>query len=496
MGGRLALVIASECAALGELGFTTELGIELYTSLSALGGWEPATTSKGPLLDPTVYQLHSAVCEAFEAASHAQATLLISFIGNGVATSDEDYYFLAVDSPAQYPDSYSAFNVVQAIREQTDLHSIDGLIVLVDACETSSLVLGASRRWAQLSNIYAGRVELLVASGDGPAYAGCFTRTMLSTFAKGIPTGAKNLMPADLVQPIAMACLRQQPRHMSFNPGRADPAIWLVPNVVHRAPDDQNPTTQIMRLPDGERSRAVLIGTSLYRTDSGFDQLPSVTKSLTEFGRVLREQTELPSRNVTVVPDPAEHLSFIKALRPAATEAEDLLLFYFVGHGVSLRNNDLGLTHTQSDLADPDWTTVSYQLVRDAILNSSAQIKVVILDCCHSGRAFGANTLAGIDPSKALEEIASINGSYVLTATDKKYKFAAAVGELGCTAFTGALIQAIRGGPPNGSGFLTLETVYQRTRKTLGDSNLPIPQASGRNTASTLALARTPSGSS
>ncbi|WP_405163749.1 tetratricopeptide repeat protein [Nocardia sp. NBC_01499] len=240
MGGRLALVVGSECVALGELGFTGELATGLYESLTEVGGWRSATDNDAPVLNPTAAQLVTAVDAAFVAAGQRQATLLLAFIGHGVATSAEDFYLLGHDSPA-VPNSHNAFHLTQEIRERLNQSAVDGLVVLVDACETGQGVIGAARRWTDLLAQSAGRMEMLVAAGEGPAFSGCFTRTMLSTFHGGLPLRGENLLPADLVDPIAGECVHQQPQYLSFTSGAvsvahgADPGLWLVPNTArHR----------------------------------------------------------------------------------------------------------------------------------------------------------------------------------------------------------------------------------------------------------------------
>ncbi|MFR9749452.1 tetratricopeptide repeat protein [Nocardia sp. 004] len=240
MGGRLALVVGSECTALGRLGFIEELAGELYTSLTGRGGWRPVPGTDGPVLNPTIAQLFTAVDAAFAAASEQQATLLLGFIGHGVATSAEDFFLLGYDSP-EVPNSHTAFHLTQEIRERLGRTALDGLVVLVDACEAGQGVRGAARRWTDLLARSGGRMELLVASGDGPAYSGCFTKTMLTTFDIGLPMRGENLLPSDLVDPVATHCVYQQPQHLSFNSGAvstvqgADPGLWLVPNIArHR----------------------------------------------------------------------------------------------------------------------------------------------------------------------------------------------------------------------------------------------------------------------
>ncbi|MDN2497462.1 hypothetical protein FHY52_12315 [Nocardia nova] len=241
-----------------------------------------------------------------------------------------------------------------------------------------------------------------------------------------------------------------------------------------------------MRLPNSARSRAVLIGTSSYSDTSGFASLPSVIKSLTEFERLLREQTGLT--HVHVVADPDSREAFIDALRPAADEATDLLLFYFAGHGVALRD-DVGLTYTLSRAAQPEWSSVAYAFIRDEIQRSSAAVKMVILDCCHSGKAFGAGTLAG-DPGEALKDLAVVEGTYVLTATDTKTKFAKATGPEGCTAFTGALIDVLRSGTTSPDEYISMAALFPLLQTKLRERNFPTPKSSGRDTGAQLALVR------
>lgn len=69
MGGRLALVIGSECAALATLDFPGPLAGELHSRLSELGGWQDATSQAGPILNPTAGELTAALDEALATAS-------------------------------------------------------------------------------------------------------------------------------------------------------------------------------------------------------------------------------------------------------------------------------------------------------------------------------------------------------------------------------------------------------------------------------------------
>jgi hypothetical protein len=243
-----------------------------------------------------------------------------------------------------------------------------------------------------------------------------------------------------------------------------------------------------VRLPDSERSRAVLVGTSSYPPDSGFEPLPTVTRSLANFKEFLQNETGL--RHITVIENPPSGDEFSQAILNAAEDATDVLLFYYAGHGVVVGRDDLGLTHMKSRLSRPGQTTLRYSDVRDDIRESRASTKVVILDCCHSGRAFSG--MMGSDATEDLKDIAVIEGAYVLTSTDTKTKFAAAVGPWGCTAFTGTFLKVLLSGSESAGEFLSMERIFPILKEQCKAANYPLPKSSGRDTGSALALARNP----
>lgn len=196
MADRVALIIGSESAEFGHLGFTSELATALYSTLTTNGRWLPL--SDGPVLDPTIGQFKRLLKAAFRQADNFRATLLVAFIGHGFTTGDDDFYLLASDSE-QPIDSDAGLHLVNVVAEQLGLtQTLDGLIVLVDACEAGSGSLGAGNRWVRIMEKAAGRWELLVASDRGNAYDGCFTQTLLRTFDSGLDTSGTNLLCGDL----------------------------------------------------------------------------------------------------------------------------------------------------------------------------------------------------------------------------------------------------------------------------------------------------------
>jgi hypothetical protein len=229
----MALVVGSQCDRLPALSFVEDFAGKLYRALEN-AGWVPAVgKTHCPLLNPSTAELKATVKNAFSAANEARATLLIGFVGHGVATGHLDFYLMARDSSATEPDSDSAFHFTQFIRERLKKFTgLDGLVFLVDACQAQEGMRGAATRWADVLADNRGRMDLLVASGTGSAYDGCFTKTILTVFGEGLPTRGDALLCADLHDEIADQCTAQS-QYLAYSggdPGGGDRGLWLVTN--------------------------------------------------------------------------------------------------------------------------------------------------------------------------------------------------------------------------------------------------------------------------
>ncbi len=242
-----------------------------------------------------------------------------------------------------------------------------------------------------------------------------------------------------------------------------------------------------MRLPDPQRSRVVLIGTSEYR-DAKLPGLPQVGAGLKELARVLADPADgvvLPDHCQVIADE--ENLPLIgRTLRAAARQAEDLLLVYFAGHGlIGGKRHDLYLALPDSEWDDPEFNSLEYDKLRGAVLDSPAKTKVIILDCCFSGRAV-TDTMAG--SAQLLGEI-EVDGSYVLTAAARDQVALVIKGEQ-YTAFTGRLLHLLREGVLGGPELLSIDDVYKELRAQMTAEGLSVPHKRGTATAGLLALAR------
>jgi Caspase domain/Tetratricopeptide repeat len=242
-----------------------------------------------------------------------------------------------------------------------------------------------------------------------------------------------------------------------------------------------------MRLPDPQRSRVVLIGTSTY-SDDKLPDLPQVDAGIIDLATALSDPSDgvIPGANCELIRDEGNISLIGRKLRAAARDAEDLLLVYYSGHGlVAGKRHDLYLALPDSEWAEPEFNSLEYDKLRSAVLDSPAVTKVIILDCCFSGRAV-TETQAG--PAEVLGQV-EIDGSYVLTAAHRDQVALIVPGE-DHTAFTGRLLRVLREGVAEGPEFLTIEDLYKELRVRMTSEGLSVPQKRGTDTAGLLALTR------
>jgi hypothetical protein len=236
-------------------------------------------------------------------------------------------------------------------------------------------------------------------------------------------------------------------------------------------------------LPDPGASRAVLVGTSRFEY---LEPLPAVANNLRALADLLCSplSLQLPAEHVTVVEDPVAAHAVVGAVRQAATEAGDTLIVYFAGHGLVDAQDQLvlALPHTEFGRVE---TGLPYDWVRQVLLlDSRAERHVVILDCCYSGLALGR-----MSAGTGLADQAAVEGSFLLAAAAETRTALAPVGET-YTAFTGAVLEALRQGIPGGPALVDLGVLYRHLRVTMEARGHPVPQARDRNSGAQVALGR------
>jgi hypothetical protein len=236
-----------------------------------------------------------------------------------------------------------------------------------------------------------------------------------------------------------------------------------------------------------EESRVVLIGTSQY-TDEHLPTIPVVEQCLNDMRDVFTDPDHglVHAEHCTVLLDEPDIAQLGRRIREAMAGATGLLVVYFVGHGIIGRRHELYLGLPDSDLEHPIFGSLSYDALRDQILDSPARTKVVILDSCYSGRAMG-ETLA--DPVGAVVGQLDIDGTYLMTSAQRDQVALVLDGE-SHTAFTGRLLRVLKTGIPDGGEYLTVDDVFQHLSAMMTAAGLPRPQKRGSQNSGRFRIAR------
>lgn len=189
----------------------------------------------------------------------------------------------------------------------------------------------------------------------------------------------------------------------------------------------------MVRSSNSKRSRAVLIGAGSY-DNAQLPDLPAAARNVAALGGLLAVD------GWTQVVDPLDVAAVLDPLRTASLQAEELLVVYYAGHGLLLgrRRDELHLAVGRSDLEKP-WTAVPYAQVADLVRDSVATVKVVILDCCYSGRATSVPLMTA---GPGVMEQVDVEGVYVMTSSPATRPSYAPSGSA-FTAFTGALLDEL-----------------------------------------------------
>ncbi|WP_268893773.1 caspase, EACC1-associated type [Streptomyces apricus] len=240
-----------------------------------------------------------------------------------------------------------------------------------------------------------------------------------------------------------------------------------------------------MTLPRSKYSRAVLIGVSDY---TQLPRLATVRNNIEALRGILTSSASwnLSPEHCAVVHDPRTPEELVDPILHAAEEASDALLIYYAGHGLKGPNRgELRLTRSTSRTGAPH-TSTDYNDIRETLLGSTANRRVVILDCCYAASALGTMT----DPASSIADDALIEGTYLIAAAGETESAMAEDGS-GFTVFTGELIRLLSEGIPEPKcDLLDLDTVFSHLHRELRAKSRPLPHKRVRNSLGKLALAR------
>ncbi|MGW7407946.1 caspase family protein [Streptomyces sp. NPDC054833] len=239
-----------------------------------------------------------------------------------------------------------------------------------------------------------------------------------------------------------------------------------------------------MGLPDPTTSRAVLIGVDRYQH---LDDLPGVRNNVYRLAALLRDPKVwgLPAEHCLVLSNPDSYEELLDEVHTAANAAEEAFLLYFAGHGLLSSNGNLHLALPKSD-NERLYRAVPYDSLRHEMVDTcTALSRVVVLDCCYSGRALQGY----MNPAVEVADLADVEGTYLMTASSETQLAWAPEGEE-FTAFTGELVKALSEGVPGAPDPLQMGSLFHHVRRELKAKGRPVPQQRTRNAGHSIALTR------
>lgn len=216
---------------------------------------------------------------------------------------------------------------------------------------------------------------------------------------------------------------------------------------------------------------ALLVGVSEY--EPGLNPLPGAVKDVDAMQRVLAhpEMGGFAETDITVLKNP-QRQAMEDAIYSLFSDRkkDDLLLFYFSGHGIKDESGRLYLA-TRATRKDSNGRLVPPSAVAAASLHeninaSKSQRQVMILDCCFSGAIAQGMTVKD-DGTVNLKDYLGGKGRAILTSsTSTEYSFGSAtVGheDEGLSIYTRYLVEGIEKGSADtdGDGWIAVEELHE-----------------------------------
>jgi hypothetical protein len=234
-------------------------------------------------------------------------------------------------------------------------------------------------------------------------------------------------------------------------------------------------------------SRALVVGTGHHVAGSRLPDVPAVDDTVPALRRALVERCGM--RHARALVDPADPKEFLGVLRAEAAMAEDVFLFYYVGHGLVSSGNELHLATraTEDEGIGLEVDALRYTPLREALMECPARSIMVVLDCCFSGRAYGGFGTAVADAF----EMTPVRNSFLLCSASADEQALAPEGEA-YTAFSGALLRFLNEGDRTAGRYLTADDVYRHLYRALPARGMPVPHRRAGDRAGELVLADNP----
>jgi Caspase domain len=230
--------------------------------------------------------------------------------------------------------------------------------------------------------------------------------------------------------------------------------------------------------------RALLVGNSVFDVDAGLQPLNAPVKD------VVRLHGALVDADVGMFDDACVRVVTERSSNDILDELDrffgdgekdDVLLFYYSGHGVLDVHNQLYLCGRDTRSDKLLRTGISNTRINEFIAQSVCRRTVILLDCCSSGMFKGGPIGAQLAGP----------GRFIVSSTRGADLANDAASRTGTSLFTDSLIEGLLGGAPdsNRDGLIELREIYDYVRDRLTASSKQVPHSRFDGDA-TIAIAR------
>jgi len=228
---------------------------------------------------------------------------------------------------------------------------------------------------------------------------------------------------------------------------------------------------------DLSRSRAILISNATYR-DRDIPNLPGAARCVPAMSKLLTSNLcGWPASRLTALQEVAAPSALAVELIEQVKDVQDVLLLYYVGHGMRTSDGKLALALADS-YADSErlpHTAITYEGIARILRRCPATTKIVILDCCHAELA---NRVQYQFQSAEVIDAEPVDGLYFIGASRMRESARSPL-DGGLPYFTEAFIDVVRDGIPGKPAQVTIDQIFTELRSRLIRASRPEPVQSG-----------------
>ncbi len=212
---------------------------------------------------------------------------------------------------------------------------------------------------------------------------------------------------------------------------------------------------------------AVLVGINEYQDRSNYGNLHVCVHDATKIRNVLitggfeTSRIHLLTDKESTKPLKEEIVAHLQSV-VEATEPDDLLLFYFSGHGAEENGESYLVPCNGKGVALFD-TALPLKRVKEIIDRAQARAKVIILDACHSGANIGAKGPWSM-PEDFIDRVFGQAEGLAILSSCKQGQHSYEWPDKNCSVYTYYLLEALQGkADDRRRGFITVSDINMYT---------------------------------